>query len=325
MIKRLNRVLLINLIVVSFLIFPSVSLSSQVQEKGLESMIERVEKAITKASDMFEHGQLQKGSPYIVSISQEIELSFSEATFEADIEKAFKILEQLMAKKNTLEGELTTATHGQGQYPPQSRAISPQGQSSDRLNALIQSEKETSKGIPPSDEKLNLEYSVHKSYQQTRQAKLQDEDKEAEADRQIIIAERQQAAQRMQMKREREQQLQAQASKWQDELDKQAKTSAQAALQWEKEHSFGAYAKKFLGMVIQTSVGAFTGGLLGTVSTNLANKAVSKLFPNVDTSTLSQAAAAGTSSAITGTASSIGQTASQAATSSITGQNQPNY
>jgi len=36
----------------------------------------------------------------------------------------------------------------------------------------------------------------------------------------------------------------------------------------EREHSVGAHAMRFLGLVIQTSVGAFTGGLLGTVATN---------------------------------------------------------
>jgi len=191
----------------------------------------------------------------------------------------------------------------------------------DRLTALMQAERQTAHAVPSGQAAtIPLEYSVYKNYRQSRSARIQEDDKMIDAEKQAIVAERQAAAQSQQRKREREQQLQGQATAWQAELDKQAKASSAAALQWAEEHSFGAYAKRFLGMVVQTSVGAFTGGFLGTLSTNLANKAVSNLFPDASTNIYTQAAAAGTSSAITQTGTTVGQTVGQQAAATVTGQ-----
>jgi hypothetical protein len=255
---------------------------------------------------MYEQGKIKKGQPYTVEVSKEIKLSFSEETFDKDVDNAFKALDQLMKKRTGEKGVVAVPV-------PEN----------DRIGELKQAEKRMDKGTPkPAGDKMSSEYSVYKNYQQLRQERMSNENKVAEADMQAVIAERQAVAQDLQRKRERERELQAQAMKWQEQLDKQASASAQAAAQWEAEHSFGAYARKFLGTVIQTAVGSFTGGFLGTLSTNFANSAVKKLFPNVDTSTLSQAAAAGTSSAITSTAGSVGQTTTSAVTGSITGQGQ---
>lgn len=188
------------------------------------------------------------------------------------------------------------------------------GTGADRVSALIRAEKQAATDEPAAGEPPPPDYSVYTRYGQARQERLLSESKAAEAEMQATIAERQAAAQEAQGRRARKQELQAQAAKWQEELDKQASASAQAAQAWEQEHSFGAYAKRFLGMVIQTSVGAFTGGLLGTVSMNLANQAVKTLFPDASSSRAQQALAAGTTSAITGTAGSLGQAATSAAT-----------
>lgn len=271
----------------------------------------RIEQAITEAADLFDQGKILKGRPHVVEVAPGVRLTFSQETFEADMETAFLVLEMAMTRKGKEASESPADA---------SRSRAPAEQPRDRMSALIEAEKQTSRNAPPGSSQVPADYSMQRNYQQSRQARTQGEEKEIEAERQIVLAERAAAAQNLQRKREREQQLQAQSAKWQDELDRQAKVSAQAAAQWEEEHSFGAYAKKFLGVVVQTSVGAFTGAFLGTVATNLADKAVKKLFPGASTgaSATSQAAAAGTSAAITSTTTAAGQ----AAVSGITGQGQ---
>ncbi|MEK6815703.1 MAG: hypothetical protein AABY65_13320 [Nitrospirota bacterium] len=269
----------------------------------------RIETAITEAADLFEQGKILKGRPHVVDVAPGVQLTFSQETFERDMETAFLILEMAMTRRSKDASKSLAGAPRSGATAEQPR---------DRMSALIAAERQTAAKSRQSDGQIPADYSMHKNYQQMRQARTQSEEKEIEAERQIVLAERAAAAQNLQRRREREAQLQAQSAKWQDELDRQAKVSAQAAAQWEAEHSFGAYAKRFLGVVVQTSVGAFTGAFLGTVATNLADKAVKKLFPGASTSTTSQAAAAGTSAAITSTAT----TAGQAAVSGITGQGQ---
>ncbi len=291
-----------------------------------------VEKAILQASEWHEQGKIQKGRPLVIPVASDFQLVFSAENFDADLDKAFRVLDQLMTRAKAERGTTTGTRAAPGSAQPGQNAMSapqipaaPLGPppATDRLTALMQAERQTARAASaPSGHAagIPLEYSVHKNYQQSRTARIQEDDKIIEAEKQAIVAERQAAAQSQLRKREREQQLQGQATAWQTELDKQAKASSAAALQWEQEHSFGAYAKRFLGMVVQTSVGAFTGGFLGVLSTNLANKAVSNLFPDAYPNIYTQAAAAGTSSAITQTGATVGQTVGQQAAAAVTGQ-----
>ena len=289
-----------------------------------------VEKAILQASEWHEQGKIQKGRPLVIPVASDFQLVFSAENFDADLDKAFYVLDQLMTRAKAERGTIagTRAAPGSAQpgqnitSAPQAAAVPPGPPSAtDRLTALMQAERQTAHADPSGQATgIPLEYSVYKNYRQSRTTRIQEDDKIIEAEKQAVIAERQAAAQSQQRKRERDQQLQAQSTAWQAELDKQAKASSAAALQWEQEHSFGAYAKRFLGMVVQTSVGAFTGGFLGVLSTNLANKAVSNLFPDAYPNIYTQAAAAGTSSAISQTGTTAGQSVGQQAAAAVTGQ-----
>ena len=289
-----------------FLLLPATAATGS-SDPGLAG---RIEKAIVEAADLFDQGKIVAGRPHAVDVAPGIQLTFSRETFERDMETAFLVLEMAMSRK----GKESPVPHADATRP-----LPPPTASPDRMSALMSAEKETAK-TPRGDAQIPANYSMHRNYQQARQARIQSEEKEIEAERQLVLAERAAAAQNLQKKREREAAIQAQSAKWQDELDRQAKVSSQAAAQWESEHSFGAYAKRFLGVVVQTSVGAFTGAFLGTVATNLADKAVKKFFPGASTSssTTTQAAAAGTSAAITSTATAAGP----AAASGIAGQGQ---
>lgn len=297
--------------------------ANQNKEAAFKIVIERIEKAIVQAEELYEQGKIPKGKPFVVPITEDFQLSFSAENFQGDAEKAFQVLDQLMAEQKKLKAKAQVPAPAPAPAP-EAKETSPRNREQGRLGALMEAEQHTAKASPPASEKIPLEYNIYKKYQQDRQARLQEEEMGIEADKQIILAERQAVAQEEQRKREREQQLQAQSGKWQEELDKQAKVSSQAALQWEKEHSFGAYATRFLGMVVQTSVGAFTGGVLGTLGTNLANQAVSKLFPDAATNMVSQSMAAGTSAAITSSATGIGQAMGQGVGSAVSGQT-PQY
>lgn len=289
------------------------------------AVTENIEKAILQASELREQGKIQKGRPLVIPVASDFQLVFSAENFDADLDKAFRVLDQLMTRARAERGQTAPARQAPipmqpGQPQPQAAVPGPPPPA-DRLTALMQAERQTAR-IAPSGQAagIPLEYSVYQNYRQSRTARIQEDDKMIEAEKQAVIAERQAAAQSQQRRRERDQQLQAQATAWQAELDKQAKASSSAALQWEQEHSFGAYAKRFLGMVVQTSVGAFTGGFLGTLSTNLANKAVSNLFPDASANIYTQATAAGTSSAISQTGTTVGQTVGQQAAAAVTGQ-----
>ena len=111
--------------------------------------------------------------------------------------------------------------------------------------------------------------------------RIRQQDAAAEADMQAVIAERQAAAVEQQMKRERRQQLQGQAMEWQAQLDQGAAESARAAAEWQREHSFGAYARRFLATTIQTGAGAFSSTFFGGIGAELANRAVNGLTKSV--------------------------------------------
>lgn len=295
----------------------------------IKAVSANLEKAILQASEWHEQGKIQKGRPLIIPVASDLQLTFSAENFDADLDKAFRVLDQLMTRIRAYGSQTASARPAPASAQPGQMAVaSPQAAAApgsppavDRLTALMQAERQTAHAVPSGQAAtIPLEYSVYKNYRQSRSARIQEDDKMIDAEKQAIVAERQAAAQSQQRKREREQQLQGQATAWQAELDKQAKASSAAALQWAEEHSFGAYAKRFLGMVVQTSVGAFTGGFLGTLSTNLANKAVSNLFPDAYPNIYTQAAAAGTSSAITQTGTTVGQTVGQQAAATVTGQ-----
>ena len=302
--------------------------ASQNGDGNVKAVAANIEKAILQASELREQGKIQKGRPLVIPVASDLRLIFTAENFNADLDKAFQILDQFMTRARTNNDRVSMAPPALVSVPPaQAAASSPSAATvpgtlaADRLTALMQAEKQTAQAAPVGQAAhMPLEYSVYKNYRQSRQARIQEKDKMIEAEKQVVIVERQAAAQNQQRKRERDQQLQSQANAWQAELDKQAKASTAAALQWEQEQSFGAYMKRFLGMVVQTSVGAFTGGFLGTVSTNLANQAVSSLFPAASANIYSQAAAAGTSAVITQTGTTVGQSVGQQAASTVIGQ-----
>jgi hypothetical protein len=319
MIKNPSKLTLVLWVPLFLLLGLSFGYANQNKEAVFKIVIERIEKAIVQAAELYEQGKIPKGKPFVVPIAEDFQLSFSAENFQGDAGNAFQVLDRLMAEQKKLKAKAQVPAPA-----PEAKETSLRNREQGRLGALMEAEQHTAKASPPPSEKIPLEYNIYKKYQQDRQSRLQEEEMGIEADKQIILAERQAAAQEEHRKREREQQLQAQSGKWQEELDKQAKVSSQAALQWEKEHSFGAYVTRFLGMVVQTSVGAFTGGILGTLGTNLANQAVGKLFPDAATNLVSQSMAAGTSSAITSSATGIGQAMGQGVGSAVSGQN-PQY
>jgi hypothetical protein len=98
---------------------------------------------------------------------------------------------------------------------------------------------------------------------------------------QAVIAERQAAAVEQQMREERRQQLQAEAMEWQAQLDQGAAESARAAAEWQREHSFGAYARRFLATTIQTGAGAFSATFFGGIGAQLADRAVKGVTKSV--------------------------------------------
>lgn len=218
----------------------------------------QLEKAITEASERFERGALKPGAPFTVRLADGRSVTFSAEKFDADVDRAFELLETLLKQQKAAPA------------------------ADSHLDSLMRAEKKTSAAAPAPRAAPPADYSVYGNYRKSRDERIEAQDEAAETDMQHVIAERLAADEDRARKMERDQGLQVQAMKWQSELDSQASASVKAAAAWEAEHSPAAYAKNFLGMVIQTAVGSFTGGFLGVVSTNLANKAVRSLYKDKD-------------------------------------------
>jgi len=308
-----------------FLVFsfiPSTRASLGTQKTQLEAMTEKVEKTITKASDMFEAGKIKKGAPYIARISPTLTLTFRAENFDQDLEKAFNILDNLMtraqkASPSKQQAKNAPKTHNAGKSrhltpsppPPPKKNPKPR----DRISALMQAESRHPKRRPLTAKEVPIQYSTYKSYSALHKSREAQQDKAAEADMQIVNRERQLAEQELQQRRAQKQQVQVQAMKWQAELDKEAAESASKQAAYEAEHSFGAYVKRFFTTVLQTAIGSFTGAFIGNIGSHLADKAVGSLFHLPSDSP----AAAGVSAAVNSAASSTGQAVSNGVTSSL--------
>ena len=280
---------------------------------GSLSVTEKVEKAITRASDLFEQGKIKKGHPYIVHISPRLTLSFSAENFDQDLEKAFKVLDTLMtrAKKVARVKKPPEKTAKVSQTSPAKPEIREKAPPRDRISALMQAENQHPKQRKLTAREVPIQFSAFKNYNALHQGRAMAEDKAAEADMQAVNQERQAAEEELRQRRARKQQIQAQAMKWQNELDKEAAESARKAAAYEAEHSFGAYMKGFFTTILQTAVGSFTGAFIGNVGSHLADKAVGSLFHG----SMDSPAAVGMSSAINSTASATGQAVSSGVTS----------
>jgi len=282
MINR-NPILMRGILIVTivFLFTPTV-FSKKAPETKIDTVIAKLEKAITKASDLYDSGKIQQGQPYIAAIAPNIKITFSKENFDTDLKKAFGVYDKLIVYRKKMKSSKKSST-------PSPRSAPRKNTPDDRIAALMREEKKMIEPSPQSREKTATQYSkysVYKTYQQGHQAKAQQEDQAAEADIKTVIAERRAAETALQQRIKHKQELQAQAAKWQGELDKQASASSSAATKWQTEHSFGAYTKRFFYSVLQTAVGSFGSAFLGTVATHYANKAVIKMFPDIDTSTL---------------------------------------
>jgi len=295
-----------------FFVFPVIA---SINSGNSQSVTERVEKAITRASDMFEQGKIKKGHPYIVRISPRLTLTFTAENFDQDLEKAFKVLDTLMTR--TKKASRAKPSSGKGssvsQISPSKPEIRKNAPPRDRISALMQAESRHPKQRKLTTREVPIQFSTFKNYNALHQGRATAEDRAAEADMQAVNQERQAAEEELRQRRARKQQIQAQAMKWQNELDKEAAETARRVAAYEAEHSFGAYVKRFFTTVLQTAVGSFTGAFIGNVGSHLADKAVNSLFHG----SLDSPAAAGLSSAINATASTTGQAVSNGVTSGI--------
>lgn len=298
-------------IAVSMAVALSAQWAGAVSMTALNSVINKVEKTIISASALHDEDRIEPGRPLVAEISPQVRLRFSRENFDSDLKKAFNVYDGLLLHRAEL------VKRAKEENKKARRPKSP----GDDIEALMRAEKKTQKHAPGPGVVPDADYNVYKDYSQTHQERVQMEDQAAEADMRAVIAERQAAETELAQKKERKRALQEQAMRWQAELDKQAAGSARAAAEWERQHSFGAYARRFLGSVVQTAVGSFTGAFLTPIATNLANQAVGQMFPGAARSSGSlaeQAAAQAThdtiTSVATGAGSSIGQAAGQAVT-----------
>lgn len=288
----------------------------------LDRIINHIQKVILHATNLYKTGKLKPGHPFVAKITPKVQLVFHAKRFTADLKTAFNVHDRLVLYRRKMAGlQNGHARHAAKKARRQEAAVHAPAPD-DAISAMRQAEKQTAAASPRSHAHVPLNYDIYQDYRKAHADRLRQQDRAAEADMAAVLAERKRAeTEKMQM-RQRRQQLQAQATKWQAELDRQASQSAKAAAKWESEHSFGAYATRFLGTVLQTAVGSFSTAFLTPVATGLANKAVKSLFPSVNTTNL--AAQAATSSAtrvaVTNIGSAAGQAAANGATSRLAGK-----
>lgn len=290
----------------------------------LDRLIARIQGAILRAQELHAAGKLKPGHPYTPAITSKVRLLFRAERFDADLATALRVHDQLvrnrhkMARPPDRKPAPPAAAAVKKSHPP---AAMPEVVPEDPIAAMRQAEKKIAAASAPPPVPAQAKYDVYQDYRQAHADSLRLRDQAAEADMAVVLEQRKQAEAERVQRMQRRQELQEQATKWQAELDKQASQSAQAAAQWEKEHSFGAYAARFLGTVVQTAVGSFTTALLSPVAVNLANKTVNALFPSVDTANLAAQAATASASrvAVTNLGSAAGQAMANRATGAAAG------
>ncbi len=255
-------------------------------------LAEKIEHAITSASERYDNGEINKGTPYRVEISDEITLSFSHEQFDADLSHAFDLY------TDALEGKIKVTTRPAVKSAPPAPSVPPasstppappkkaQRPADDPIGALMQAEQATNRAAGASSIP-EMQFDVYEQFRSSHATRIQQQDMAAEADMAALVTQRQAAEEQRLQRLQQQQELQSQAMQWQAQLDKQASEAARKAAEWEAQHSFGAYATSFLATVAQTAVGSFTGGLLNPIATELANKAVDKWF-NIDPGTVDQ-------------------------------------
>ncbi len=294
----------------------------------LDRIIDHIQKAILHATQMKKAGKIHPGRPYVVQVTPKVRLSFRAQRFDADLQTAFDVHDKLLRYRHKLSGNHKLAGHpkhrkaAEHKRPGRKGAVShAPPPSDDPIAAMRYAENQTAAASPQQQAHVAVNYDVYQDYRKVHASKLRQQDKAAEADMAAVLSERRQAENELIQMRQRKQQLQAQATKWQAELDKQASQSAKAAAQWEQEHSFGAYASRFLGTVLQTAIGSFSTAFLTPVAVGLANRAVNSLFPSVNTANLAAraATASATRVAVTNLGSAAGQAVANSATNSTAG------
>lgn len=271
-------------------------------ECAASAVAEKIEQAITSASERYDSGEITEGAPYRVKITNDITLSFSYEQFDEDLSRAFDLYSDALAgtieisakPEAAAQPEMTAKTEVAAKPEPTVQTAPPpppapkkkQPAADDPIGALMQAEKATNRAagassIPP------MQFDVYEQFRSSHATRIQQQDMAAEADMAMLVGQRQAAEEQRLQRLQQQQELQSQAMQWQAQLDKQASEAARKAAEWEAQHSFGAYATSFLATVAQTAIGSFTGGLLNPIATELANKAVDKWF-NIDPGTVDQ-------------------------------------
>jgi hypothetical protein len=229
-------------------------------EHDVEQVITSVQTAVGKAAYMHETGTL--GSGFTHQVSTQVTLQFSEAEFDTDLRRAFAVMDKLT--------EIQVSQAAEASQQPAPRQLT-------RMEQLMQAESQTNRYMPPAQVYVT-DFDIMSAYRGTREARLAARDQAADADAQMIIAERQMAEQELVLRKQREQALTDQASAWQAEMDRQAVESATAMKEWKAQNGFGAHVRRIFTGVISTGLGAFTGGLSTVVANDLAGKAINGLF-----------------------------------------------
>ncbi|VAX22450.1 hypothetical protein MNBD_NITROSPINAE02-371 [hydrothermal vent metagenome] len=269
--RSLGAILCILALVATLVIVCTPSTSgANVSVSELEKAITRCEKVITRATEMYEQGKIAKGKPIKFRITPTLSMKVSRENFTQDVDKIWDVYYKLVTARKRMASP---------QKVSQPRVVKKKKRSVSRIEAMRREEEKSAALSPDPVASGPVDFDIYQDYQASRQQRISAESQAAEADIRSVIAERQAADIQEQQRMSRKGQLQAQASMWQAELDKQASGSAKAAAAWNAERSAGGYARRFFGTVIQTTVGAFTGGLFGTLGYNAANKAVDQLFP----------------------------------------------
>lgn len=256
---------LICVLLISF--FSSNVVANQKSVQKLDDVISDIYQAITAATTRFELGNLTDDEPYTHRVSKKVSLAFANNSYDQDLSLAFSLLSKLEKKRDQMLAK-SEQTKNKSQQPKRQLT---------RTERLMQAELKMQKHMP-APQIMVTDYDVMSAFKETRQNRLNVKNKAAEVDMQMVVAERQAAEQQLAQEKQRKAALQQQAAIWQAEMDNQAVERANAIREWKKQNGFGAHMRKIFTGVLSAGIGSFTGSLTSTVSTNLANKAITKIF-----------------------------------------------
>ncbi|MBN1268226.1 MAG: hypothetical protein JXB04_01445 [Kiritimatiellae bacterium] len=186
-------------------------------------------------------------------------LTFSQETFDQDLEQALDLLDRYAAVRA-------------GRFE-QVREQSPEEQLREMEEGFVEVDEDRLEAAES--------FSAFEAYAEGHKARQAERDRAAEDDMRRVTEERRLAQERKAVQDAARRKTQDLNRTWQEEMDAQATREAEAEAAWRREHSAGAFMKKFAWTLAGSTVTSFAGGFAHSVGAGYADYVIRKKYPDL--------------------------------------------